>query len=1280
MLSAKISCTAPETFCLIYSIDLLQGGLSGRKVHHGKPVKNTVNDPAVCLSYQNQIKNMYPPGNSSYLDGTEVYVTALSDSDTPMSATASPDPGSSSASDRLHSLAEVEHLDLNNEQLDLSAESDSLSRSHDNVNDIALRMAKNQSSFGHSEYNTCNVNKQADQVSRTSGEENNKLIGGNAAERLHEHKENTNCDNNEIHKESEIMFERNGLNRNSDTSDASSVSQGKFDRDSGIRHSDMSDLSMDGDGRLTPRNQRDLEMFLQQIDETSVHHMSGESGIVSESASSNHSEGSQQSDQSDFRFDPSEIARKVMSEVSAHKNALDNMQKRSMVHSQLESNNLRNEFRNQTQPVIMSKMPPEHSAHLPDSKLSASATEMKSESSVQSKISVTSPSNSAFTSPTHKPRVPPPVAAKPSYTFQSNPAAFRNLSVNVSNLALSSVSESSESLVENTDCDKTRPPLNVQESTKCDIATTTAITVNKKEFSSPTSVNTTLSFSSFRPSSKTNLTDGENQGPGSCYRPDSTTSTSSYCSTPSSMQSVIYKPILKDNESAKVTNYDSSSEQTSGSGSTSTVTPTINLSDSQNSGAQKRDASPALSTGSSASSKSGKPKKKVSFSDSEPSDTPSPLNLSSNQISYFDINKGTSHYTPNLPTWSYGVDNVSKGPGSHLSGLKQVLGLKDSHQKARSKGPSPPVKYSQENVPKSPRDYLPKAVNPVTSTDIKISDNSSRESATLSSPRDSISSINSASVSSLSSPVSPGSLSSLNSLLLPGSNRGPVGSVVQQNQRPQYNQPPPYGQRPPSYRQAIQKMNASVNPPNNLPLSSPNYPPYPSKSSEITSERPNVSAISNSVGFNPTEFGIAKTFPQESKTASPNSFPSPPPGFGGTSVNVSRAPLRTFPEPGQSNHGNNRHYQGQLNRPHGDHLQSPSSQIQPNRQHGDILQGQGHYLQDQLNKSHGHNPQGQANRPQSIQGLNSQGQFNVSQGQLLGQTALHPNQTPNESYGSQSYKGQGFPQQQYGSQTSIQQSSPSRKVPPFGDQMDYSPSREPSASQSLNSKYTVYPALNSSKEQLEMKNLQRAPNYNSPNYPTSPQQRSPNYNSPNYPTGPQRRPPVPPARIDSWENMDRKLNPPLSPDQPLSMSYPLLAKQQISPKHNFHFNPAFSQASQIVPQSPSGRPDMGQNWGRDPLSHDVTQDPTLRAPPGDGRGDMQNYSVTHTQAKIPNGVANVHQYPNGNIPNSQNIPRDSLANVLNNTQLPNGGQLRRVTLGNEKKSFTRTNVLHSSKC
>ena len=1227
-----------------------------------------MNDPSLCLSYQNQIKSRYPPGTGSSQDGGDVYVTALSDSDTPLSETASPDPGSSGTSDKLRGLAEVEQLDWSDEQLDMSNDTDSLNASCDKNRTSEHERSRSRTLDGNSK-----------NVSSTHQNESEHVLESNEKTETLHGREQSNPN-------TELIFERNGINRNSDTSNASSLSQGKFDRDSGIRHSDMSDLSMEGDGRLTPKNQQDLELYLQQIDENNIHQLSGESGIVSESASSNISEGSQQSDQNDFQFDPSEIARKVMSEVSAHKKAVDNLQKTSMVKSQIEANNLRSEYQNQVQSLpspTKSNIP-----NMPDSKLSAIATDLgvKSETSVQSKVSMTDSANSAFMSPTHKPRVPPPVATKP--TFQSNPAAFRNLSTNISNLALSSVSESAENISDKTDSDETRPPLEITKGKelKCALATTTAITVNKKDsFSSSTSASTSMSFSSFRPANKSNTADSENQGRGSLYRPDSATSTSSYCSTPSSVQSVIYKPIIKgkENESLNVTTYDSSSEQTSGSGSADTMTPTINLSEIPQTGSQKRDSSPALSTGSSASSKSGKPKKKVSFSDSEPSDTPSPLNLSGNQSSYFDINRGMGQFnTRNLPTWAYGTDSGFKNQSSHLSGLKQVLGLKEPHLKSRNKVPSPPVKYSQENVPKSPRDFLPKNAQNLTLVSLQKSDhNSSLESITnssLSSPRESVSSVNSASISSLNSPMSPGSVTSQHSPSLP-SDPNPYGPhsplsqrpVVQRTQRPTYAQPPPYyGQPPPPYKQAVQKNP----PPTSLPLSSPKHQ-VPSSYS---------SPLSPTHVFTPSSVAM---------TTSGN-FPPVPSGFGGPSANVTRAPMKMLPDPSQNYQDYPSRYQ--LENSQGYRVQNQS-------------QGQGHIAQNQ--------PQGQRSQGQSQGQIsqNYQGQLVQSQysfehqpiRSLDGKYTIHPQRPLNLGQNSDP-KGQPFVQGQghvssqnpYGAKSVMHELSPTRpQVPNFGDQTNYNLPQDNQLMQSPGSRKGL---TNGNPEQLEMKSFQM-----------DPVSRPPNYSSPNFRIGPTRRPPVPPARIDSWENMDRKLNPPLSPDQPLSKSYPLLASQNMSPKHNLLANQSVSQSQHRIPQGPSKSPERGLNnsWGHYPSSQGITS----QSPAGDIRGNMYNKNFTSNQPKIPNGTANFEHFQNGNIPNHQNFPQNSdsypvnnknvnrnqLANnnAVNNNQLannnmtssyqlaldnnqvlPTSSQLRRVTLGNEKRSFARTNVLQPSKC
>ena len=1258
-----------------------QGGLSGRKLPTPKSSKKNINDPSLCLSYQNQIKTMYPPGTSRSQDGGDVCVTALSDSDTPLSETASPDPGSSNTSDKLRGMGEVEQLDWSNEQLDIGNDTDSLNSSCDKNRTFEQGLARSRTADESSE----NMMKGKENESRTVElPENNETL-----EPIHEREQN-NARNREL------VFDRNGVNRNSDTSNASSVSQGKFDRDSGIRHSDMSDLSMEGDGRLTPKNQLDLELYLKQIDENNVHQLSGESGIVSESASSNISEGSQQSDQSDFKFDPSEIARKVMSEVSAHKKAIDSLQKTSMVKSQIESNSLRNEYQNQIQSLPSPSK--SNNPNMPDSKLSAIATDLgiRSDTTVQSQVTVTDGTNSAFTSPTHKPKVPPPVAAKP--TFQSNPAAFRNLSTNMSNLAISSPSGSTENILDKTEGDETHPPLQITkgQELKCALATTTAITVNKKDsFSSSTSANTSMSFSSFRPGNKT---DGENQGRGSLYRPDSATSTSSYCSTPSSVQSVIYKPIIKEkeNESPNVTTYDSSSEQTSNSGSADTMTPTMNLSDIPQTGPNKRDSSPALSTGSSTSSKSGKPKKKVSFSDSDPNDTPSPLTLSGNSSSYFDINKGMGQFNArNLPTWAYGADTSSRNQPSHLSGLKQVLGLKDPHLKSRSKVPSPPVKYSSENVPKSPRDFLPKNAQNLTLANLQASDhNSSLDSITnssLSSPRESVSSVNSASMSSLNSPLSPGSVASQHSPSLPPDlhPQGPLGNsaqrpAMQQNQRPPYVQPPPYyGQPPPPYKQAVQRNP----PPTNLPLSSPKH----QAPSSLASQSPSHHAYPTS--------SIAM--------ATNNNFLPSQSTFGGPSGNVTRAPMKSLPDPSQNyqdypnrfsldnsqgyrvqNQSQSQGYGGQT-LPQGQNSPGQSQNYRGQTQlqgQGSQGQSQGHYQRQSSQEYPGQLVQSQYSLENQNQPIKS----------LDGKYTIHPNKSlnlgqnidPNGQPFAQS-QGQISSQNRYGTKSVIQESSPSRQVPPFGDQMTYNPPRDNHLMQGPGSRQGL---TNGYPEQLEMRTFQRDP--------TS---RAPNYGSPNFSNGPSRRPPVPPARIDSWENMDRKLNPPLTPDQPLSKSYPLLASQNMSPKHNLMTNQAVSQ--QRIPQSPERG--LNKSWGH----YSVSQGVISQGPVADMRGNAYNENFTSNRTKIPNGSANIEHFPNGNIPNQRNSdgypPNDKTPNnkksannnaatnsqstnnnmtssyqlaLKNNQVLPTGGGLRRVNLGNDKKSFSRTNVIQPSKC
>lgn len=536
---------------------------------------------------------MYRSDSSSPQYGNDVSVMALSDSDT----TASPTLGSSSASEKFRDLRDAEPFSL-------SFDGRSIGSSHSDKSDRKSYTPEVKSVISSTEDDT--------------SADNETVI-------VHDDDDD----------EQEALFKRNGENRNSDISDNSSISQGiQADKDFEKHGSDMSDVS---GGRLTPKNGKDLESYLQVTDE---------SGIVSETTSSNHSEGSQQSDQSNYRFDPSEIAQKIMCDVSEHKSALDSMQKLSMIQSQAEANILRSEYQKQNKPISVPQLSG-ISDQTGSDKPSSGQT-----NSVQSKIAAFSSTNntsgqSAFTSPTHKGRLPPPVAVKPA--FQSNTSNLRSMSANVSNLSTIPGPESAQK------SDLQTLPESSFVSSDSNVFTTTAIVVSKQDsFSSSANTKTTMSFSSFRPSGKP--LPAESVSNIVQYRPESTASTSSHCSTPSSMQSVIYRPYGEKAapESPCVVSYDSSSEQTSGSGSTSTITPTVSLSDKNDSlpndfnSSAKRDSSPALSSCSSTSGRSGKQKKKVSFSDSEPSDTPSPLDssASSNQFSYFDTKKSSPAHIP----------------------------------------------------------------------------------------------------------------------------------------------------------------------------------------------------------------------------------------------------------------------------------------------------------------------------------------------------------------------------------------------------------------------------------------------------------------------------------------------------------------------------------------------------------------------------------------------------------------------------------------------------------
>lgn len=595
-------------------------------------------DPALCLQYQNQIKTMYRSSGEN-----DVSVVALSDSDT----TASPTLGSSSASEKFQELQNAEHFSMGSEK---SGPSSFLNQGSGETQLVYATVEHDASSVDGDEHNDTFV-----EIDNSFCNEDNK----------------------------DVMFKRNGDNRHSDTSGNSSISQGALgDKDRGKLGSD---ISLASDGRLTPKNQKDLENYLQVTDE---------SGIVSETTSSNQSEGSQQSDQTNYRFDPSEIAQKIMCEVSEQKSALDTMQMFSQMKTQQQVNSMRSEFEQQS---------------IDKAELLKSGTNSDT-ASVQAKIAAFSGS-SAFSSPSHKPTIPPPIAAKPT-SFQSNSAGLRNLSSKVSNLTLASESQNQDTRPEHADSMKpnisSKPPLvsRPEQANRLpnNVFTTAAIVVGKDNGLNTTShTNPMASFSSFRPSGKLTPSDSGSQN-GSLHRPDSATSTSSYCSTPSSMQSVIYKPYGDKpvtSESPYVMSYDSASEYTSGSGgSASTLTPVSEQSSNQTeqgTNNTKRDSSPALSSCSSASGRGSKGKKKVSFSDSEPSDTPSPLDssASSTQLSYFEFKKTTlGNFPPKVPSLNLDPQNRYLPQNSSSSSIDSI-GMNRSPGNVRP--PPPSYQYAIRN-------------------------------------------------------------------------------------------------------------------------------------------------------------------------------------------------------------------------------------------------------------------------------------------------------------------------------------------------------------------------------------------------------------------------------------------------------------------------------------------------------------------------------------------------------------------------------------------------------
>ena len=1087
----------------------LQGGLTGRKVSNGKTPSRGVNDPSVCLQYQNQIKTMYRMGTTSPQEGatSEVCVTALSDSDTPVSQAQSPvSLGSSSASERLQKLIDAESYEL------------SFSGSGDKHENKLNSLEHHSGLFVVAEESTENIHTMEKVTELKSMDQN---------------------------------FTRNSQTRNSDISNDSSISQGiQADHESGKQESDMSDISVNGEGKPTQKNHTDLETFLHHTDE---------SGIVSETTSSNHSGSSHQEDQSNFAFDPAEIAQKIILDVSEQKTALDSMQNFSMIQSHQQSMMLRHDFMDQV--VKTTDFSSNQSTSVSDSS-TASPSNV-----VQAKAAFFTNNQSAFTSPSHRSKVPPPVATKP--TFQSNAANFRNLSANVTNLSTLNDSMASEN-------PKTSAfTAHVQVSTPVSVYTTQAIVVSKKDsFSSTNSGGTTMSFSSFRPAGKPGSMD--NVTHLSAYRPDSTTSTSSYCSTPSSVKSVIYKPYpdQQGSDSPCVVSYDSSCEPISESPSLKTDSPTVIVKDNtSDSSRNKRDSSPALSICSSASSKGGKQKKKVSFSDSEPSDTPSPVNtsLSSNQLSYFDMKQVDTTKSPKrLNSLNSSLSSQFSQQSSSNNSI-DGLGMSSGHGNGQ-RPPPPSYQYALKNS-----SVLGKSIdrgNQLISQNPRHSSNSSLSS-----------SLDESNVVTAKVGIPP----------LPNKPTAQQGAMISSQ-----------GQNFPSL--PSQPQNSS--PHTGQPAHFQNMPQI--KPLTLTSfQQPGNSTPSPSQG-QPPLYPRSTRFPQSpsKNTVLPRRQPPPIPGtcqqdpslsYGLGPVSASRSVVHRQPLSSDL---------------------SPEEYIPPSPVHSSTLPSP----RSPAHSSSLPYPQSLAHYPfpkDFARSFGQTGNQNVGQGQRF------------------SNEGQ-----------SISSHNALQYLPSASSQISSSPKiAQQEFSRPINSDISQrYPlnSLNLNHNNGSTIGKQTSPSHRgSQSSLFSNQSRTSsvsNIATDSNSTHPTvlRNPPVPPARIDSWSTMDKQISSVQNGPGQLNgqgnqdyLSNNLPSRNMTGPQYStrslpFHQDKVMNQ-SQMV--GLSGQNDPG-NYG-----------PAL--PP----------------------------HANGSISNFQQYPTNP---VINNHIT--GGQLRRVDLGSEKRSFTKTNVLHASKC
>jgi hypothetical protein len=641
----------------------------------------------------------------------------------------------------------------------------------------------------------------------------------------------------------------------------------------------------------------------------------------------------------------------------------------------------------------------------------------------------------------------------------------------------------------------------------------------------------------------------------------------------------------------------------------------------------KRDSSPALSSCSSASGKSGKQKKKVSFSDSEPSDTPSPLDssASSNQLSYFDFKK--SGFS-NIPPRAGGMQPTLQSQKSYQNSSNSSL---DSAGKLAGNSQRPPPPSYQYAIRNSQMLQQNKSTQ-------------GKPGVLQQSPRHSYSSS-----SSLNN-----SMDEVNRL--PPSQMSPVRSLGNQPSFPQQNHPElandscMLSQSIPAGSSFTQNFSQYPNP-------NQSYPPQ--NTSSRVARNPALSPVRNpgnspvrSPGMSPV-----RQNPSVLKHVSPEQTPViPPRGI---------AP------------SNRQNYMVSSDDPlsHGHPMQGSRSQIPS----GFGMQGQGHTSRGQLPPNQQY-PRSRSNmtaireqlpnessiRPNSLPMNNpnlSMNNPNLSptKSAVLRQPLSSPDAnlspqeyippTPDQFRGSsyldnkqgQNYMPNSFSQMNYQRSQSMDfisrnaNNDQNKQLSQSYEMKDF-PSKF-SSSKSLNQISPVHargaphiPSANHIRDTLTNTNVQANQSYVG--------QGAANRNTE------RRNPPVPPARIDSWENMDKHLNG--------------VTSEQKTP-----YGHEFNQSTNNSYQQFYGQNDsFGQDQNRSVVHNSPIKSANQNGYLPVREPTNQMFSSPTKSYPLNNTVPQNHQtFMNGNIPNPTNV-----------------GPLRRVGIGSDKKSFAKTNVIQASKC